>query len=195
MAIAIIFSVESAELETMCRDLHRKLGVTTHELGLLEARRRGVSFRECVRSSRAASEINPADVERVCQSLGPLLKEQTVTELIAPASMVHIDHAITRMAAERLFDSGNVARIGFQADQPYVALWPDSLDLRALRVSPETGAASRDEVAVLLETLALHVGRRDVARILSSYGQAPQCQIEPVYFPSTDRSFAEVDYA
>lgn len=181
LSLAVIFSDEAEELEDLCRSLHRQLRVFACELGLKEARLRGVNLRQCLRRWRTRENLDRDEVERVTQRVLQVVREVGATEIVVPSTLVHVDHALTRVAGERLVAAGLVSRLAYQPDQPYASLWPDCTQIDGTTILQEDGTVSRAEVSDILERLSSHIGRQDAERILSTYGHTAECRVEPLW--------------
>lgn len=179
--LAVVFSDENEELEALCSRLHARLEVHVHPLGLAEAARHGLAARVLLRRWRTADELDAAQLRQTREALAPLLRRLTPAELVAPASLIHVDHALTRVAAEGAVAEGAVNRISYYADQPYVCLWPDAMALAEPLAEPRRIAAPREKVRGLLSELVPFVSERDVQRLLAAYGPGPNCRGERLW--------------
>jgi hypothetical protein len=117
--VVVCFSEESDALAATCHALHASFGLTVIELGLLEARRRGESLRSCLKADRELASIAAHPLlPRLVQRLGECLGQHRIATVWAPLTPVHVDHALTRIAAEQL-----ALPIRYYEDQPYAATY------------------------------------------------------------------------
>lgn len=178
--LAVLFSVEDDVLETRCRELHRTLGITVHELGESEAARRGIGPREFLRHRRRIADLDPGYVASLRDKLGGLAEQLHVREMVAPTTLVHIDHALTRAAAEALAAEGRVETLWYYPDQPYSSLWRDRSIADVARPVNDEGSVPRSPVAALVEQFEGFISSLDVRRILAGY-QGDTCAVEPLW--------------
>ena len=179
--VAIVFSDESDALAAICNRLHSDLNICAYPLGLAEAGRRGLAGRALLRRWRGAGEVDDAQLRQTHEVLTPLLARLAPAELVAPASLVHIDHALTRLTAELALAEGAVQRITYYADQPYARLWPDAIDLAEPLPEARRIAAPREAIHRLLSALVPFISEMDVQRLLAAYGPGPNCQSESLW--------------
>ena len=181
--VAVVFSDEDDRLQEVCRALHLRLGVTVHELELAEARRRGVTARDCLRRWRTTRDLHPEDVERVTRRIAALAGSLPFRHIVAPGTLVHLDHALTRVAAERVAAAGKNLTLAFHADQPYGSAWPQALQLDGARIVREHHTVPRWRIVEILDALVGFVSRTDVRRILAQYGDGDDVGVEPLWIP------------
>lgn len=180
--LIVVFSDENEILEALCNRIHARLEVHVHPLGMAEAARRGLGARALLRRWRRADELDSAQLRQTREALAPMLERLAPAELVAPASLVHVDHALTRLAAEAAVAAGTAARIGYYADQPYARLWPDTVALAEPLAEPPPGiTARREKVRGLLSELVPFISERDVLRLLAAYGPEPEYRGERLW--------------
>ena len=166
--VVVVFSEEDERLAAACNAIHRELNVGVECLGLMEASRRGVSVRECFRPNRNIDDLDPEDIGRAAAALSVAVTRLRATRLIAPLLPMHVDHAITRTAAEKVASSAGLPTL-FYEDQPYASLFPSAVhaESRGRRiVSGASPAVRPDRIAGIFERLRPFVSGRDLARIL-----------------------------
>jgi hypothetical protein len=80
---------------------------------------------------------------------------------------VHLDHAIARLAAERLTG----VRVYYYEDQPYALLFGGRVGAERARLEagPRRAAAGLDDVGRLLRPLAPFLSSRDLERLLEHH--------------------------
>ncbi len=164
-AVVVVFSRESEAMEHICSTLHERLGFSVHTLGLTEARLRGVSLRGCFRVRRAASQVlDDPLLQSLEQRLGEVLSALGASRVLAPLLSVHLDHALTRVAAERRVGDDSLV---YYEDQPYGALWPRAAASAKMGLERVASGVRDDaeELASLFDSLLPLVPRRDLERI------------------------------
>ncbi|HSK41291.1 MAG TPA: hypothetical protein VK943_16120 [Arenibaculum sp.] len=172
----VVFSEEDDAMRAVCNRLHAALGLDIVEMGFVEARRRGVSMRGCLRHERRLADVaqDPL-VDDVLGALDALLDGNGATAVLAPLLPIHIDHAIVRVAAERLAGTDPAVRLDYYQDQPYAALWPRTLARETARMVP--GGSGRQAppgmLERLLDGLRTVVEQRDLDRIAQALRQEP----------------------
>jgi hypothetical protein len=177
--VAVIFSIEDDVLQATCRRLHRQFGVTVHELGLAEARQRGLSARQCFNGRRDFRDLPEQQVAPVAAAVLRTAENLAAREIVSPVTCVHIDHALTRAAAVAVAATQGVG-LAFYADQPYASLWPRSVQMSGRR-EPAGGVAPRGPVRDILDALEGFVTKTDIRRILAGYGEQGPCSVEPLW--------------
>lgn len=178
LEIVVCFSEESDQLSEICEALHRQVGVSVRVLGLTEAVRRGVSLRRCLRPLRQPHELEHEPLlDELTERLGALGSDRR--PVVAPLLAVHLDHALTRAAAERACPDG----VAYYEDQPYTMMH-EELHARAcaaLRAQQVADGASPSAVSALLAELRELVGAKQIARLEASYAAARF--VERIWFP------------
>ena len=189
---AVVFSEESAHLTRVCTHAHRELGVQIHELGFLEATRRDVPVRECLRADRGADSHSGTELfDRALDAVAALCAAQQPSEVVVPLLRVHLDHAITRQIGEQVVASsgGGGARVSYYEDQPYACTYARAKARAAeglVQVRGEAGHGSRSAVRSLLDPLRGLVSDLQIDRVLALYapGKTPP---EPRWRPLSSR--------
>ena len=153
--VVVVFSEEDAALESACTKLHSELGLAVETLGLLEARRRGVSTRDHLRTApRELDAVDEALVEEIEAGLRALLARFAPERLLSPLLGIHLDHELTRRAATRCAPPGTLLHY---EDVPYGSTWPRSL--ATARAGLERHAAAPPGAGADAAAAGLKVGK------------------------------------
>lgn len=176
--VIVCFSDESDELTATCDALHRELRVEVTSLGLPEAVRRGVSLRQCLRPLR---ELREVDADPMLDDLAARLRALPDDDRlwVAPLLPTHVDHALTRAAAER----ARPAQLAYYEDQPYAIMHGDLRDRLRAPLRPERAAppAPASTISSVLTRLRSFVGDKQIARLEATY--AADGYAERLWFP------------
>jgi hypothetical protein len=168
--VIVVFSEETSRMTEICQALHGELNIGVRQLGFTEAIRRGVSLRECLRTSRIAP-IEDGCLESIKEKLAAELDTIQPSEIVVSLLPVHVDHALTRTAAEGARSSDLL----YYEDQPYAAFAPVTL-ARAVRgmrrCSGELPAASSAPFETWYGRLEPLASRSDLQRILNYWEKA-----------------------
>lgn len=153
-------------MAAVCNALHNELDVRVIALGFTEAVRRGVSLRNCLRSGRELAEVHGDPLlDELTNELRALAVDDTC--VLAPLLPVHLDHALTRAAAER----ATPANVAYYEDRPYVTLHSDLRDRLCAGLYPRCASSVSDASAMsrILERLSSFIGSRQLARMRAAY--------------------------
>jgi hypothetical protein len=166
--VAVVFSRESRQLEETCTRLHSTLGLSLHFLGFEEAIRRGVSLRNCLRTSRTVQQVSSDAIVKAVQAR---LREHIYllqpSMIYCPLLPVHIDHALVRAAADGLQET----KLIYYEDQPYASLHPRVLARERFGMIGVEGICRAQDIDVetLLHELKGIVPPQHLNRILLYY--------------------------
>jgi hypothetical protein len=151
-----------------------------HRLGLPEAVRRGLSLRSCLRPLRRLIDVREDPVETVLnQELQSVVRRLEPAVCFAPLLPVHLDHALTRRAAETL----EGAPLVYYEDQPYAASHaPAVAEQRAgLQSWNWDFRADAARIEDVLRALDGFVSRHQIARLERLYRAPTLDPLEPLW--------------
>lgn len=172
--VVVVFSDENRELEGTCSRLHRTLGLGLHFLGFEEALKRGVSLRDCFRTTRTHQQFKKhALVELIQARLRGIVSLLQPSIIYSPMLPIHIDHALVRAAADGLHET----TLLYYEDQPYACLYPRVLAQvsSGMRCLEELCCARQMAIETLFQELRGVVPTKHLNRILAHYKtSAPQ---------------------